>query len=248
MLPKTIQEVIDQLEEIIQESIRQNSPMGLFPSLYKKVTIKVQEGIKQDFFQKPKRMEMLDVVFANRYILAHQQYLRKEACSQAWQTAFDAVHERSLILLQHLLLGMNAHINLDLGIAAAQICTKDTLEDLHHDFNQINVILGHLIDEVKNEIASVSPMMYLVEWVMKNREEVFAKFSMDAARDFAWLNANNLVSLSQNDQQLAIQQLDYQVAKFGHFITRPGILLGLAVRITKFMENKDTLQQIEALQ
>jgi len=40
--------------------------------------------------------------------------------TESWVKAFDATEFWWLIVLQHLLMDMNAHINLDLGIAAAE--------------------------------------------------------------------------------------------------------------------------------
>ena len=70
-------------------------------------------------------MEKLDVIFANRYIKAYYQYQTQQPASKTWEAAFVEADNYWIIVLQHLLLGMNAHINLDLGIAAAQISPKD---------------------------------------------------------------------------------------------------------------------------
>ena len=247
MLPKTIDEVISALETIIQESIKDNSALGLFPALYKQVTVKVKEGIAKGDFENGPRMEKLDVVFASRYLAAYNAYQKGEEATKAWELAFKAAKDNHLILLQHLLIGMNAHINLDLGIAAAEIAYGDEIESLHHDFDQINLILNNLIEKVKNEIRSVSPMMYLVDWVMGDSEEVFAKFSMEAARDFAWSNAKRFAALPKEQWPEAITKLDTGVEKFGEFITKPGFLLGWIVKITKWMAVKDVRKQIKAL-
>jgi hypothetical protein len=247
MLPKTIDEVIQTLEEIIEDAIQNNSALGLFPALYKQVTVKVKEGIEKGEFENGERMERLDVTFANRYIDAYQNFQAGKPTTKSWAVAFQAAKDNHLILLQHLLIGMNAHINLDLGIAAAEIAYGDEIESLHHDFNQINVILNSLVEKVQKEIGAVSPMMYVVEWLMKGKDEVFAEFSMGAARDFAWLNANNFASLPKEDWPETIKDLDDKVCLFGKFITHPGFLLGLAVKATKWLENKNIRLQIEAM-
>jgi len=56
---------------------------------------------------------------------------------------------------QHLLLGMNAHINLDLGVAAARVCPADQLPNLKNDFDRINLILSDLIGAVQEELAEI---------------------------------------------------------------------------------------------
>ena len=49
----SIDNVIATLENIIVESESDNSPMGYFPVLYQKVTIKVKEGIENNFLMTP---------------------------------------------------------------------------------------------------------------------------------------------------------------------------------------------------
>lgn len=134
----TIQEVIDQLDLIIDWAEDKASPMAYFPCLYRRVTIAVANGIKQGFFDDGPRMEKLDVIFANRYFEAFDQYLQGEVTTESWKFTFRAAEEYSPLVIQHLLLGINAHINLDLGIAAGQTLEGDAIMDLVEDFNRIN--------------------------------------------------------------------------------------------------------------
>ena len=67
---KSIDQVIAALNSIILDTEVNNSVLGYFAVLYKKVTIKVKEGIAEGFFDDGPRMEALDVVFAKRYIEA----------------------------------------------------------------------------------------------------------------------------------------------------------------------------------
>ena len=65
---ETIDEVVDQLTEIVEWSHTANSPLGYFAALYRKVTIKVGEGIADGIFDDGDRMERLDMIFATRYL------------------------------------------------------------------------------------------------------------------------------------------------------------------------------------
>ena len=67
---QTIDEVISALEIIITDSEQNNDPAGYFAALYKKVAIRVKEGIASGYFDDGPRMEQLDVVFAKRYLHA----------------------------------------------------------------------------------------------------------------------------------------------------------------------------------
>src|SRR6187549_599282 len=141
----TIAEIIERLTAITTWARQTNSRLGFFPALYRTVTIEVQRGIKEGRFQDPVRMERLDVIFARRYLDAFDAHQRGEPVTRSWRLAFDATGRWRPIILQHLLLGMNAHINLDLGIAAATVAPGASLAALRHDFNEINDILQGLM-------------------------------------------------------------------------------------------------------
>ena len=145
---KTIDEVVDILEEIIQTAITNKDPLGYFAALYKKVTVAVRTGIHKKQFEDNERMEKLDVIFANRYIYAYYAYQAEQEVTTSWLKAFEMGKQFWPIVLQHLLIGMNAHINLDLGIAAATVSKGQSIDSLHNDFNQINEVLASLVKEV----------------------------------------------------------------------------------------------------
>ena len=167
MEAKTIEEVIQNLDSIIEQSKKEESPLGYFAALYQKVTIKVKEKLNTNYFEDDERMEKLDVVFANRYLSAYENYVKQVPITQSWQLAFDNSKNNRLIVLQHLLLGMSAHINLDLGIAAAQITHESDFESLKTDFNKINELLGSLVDEVQKDLAEIWPKLTKILRFMK---------------------------------------------------------------------------------
>ena len=138
---ETIDEVLSKLDEIIAESIAKQNPLGYFPALYRKVTQSVKDHIAEGYFDDNERMEHLDVIFANRYLDAYEEFTQYGTCTESWKLAFEGGKNEKLIVLQHLFLGMNAHINLDLGIAAAEVCPGDKIESLRGDFFKINIVL-----------------------------------------------------------------------------------------------------------
>src|ERR1700749_2076572 len=121
MKANTIDEVISFLDTIIETCKQHQSRIGYFASLYKAMTIGVKVGIEQGAFENGPRMERLDVAFANRYLDAYTKFSGGQIATHAWMHAFKAAEQTNLSIVQHLLLGINAHINLDLGIAAAAI-------------------------------------------------------------------------------------------------------------------------------
>jgi len=247
MVAENIDQVIAELDEIIEVTRAEESRLGYFAALYRKVTIQVGKGIEEDFFDDPARMERLDVVFANRYLDALAQYRQGLETTDSWAVAFAASQQWWPIVLQHLLIGMNAHINLDLGIAAARTAPGQALPGLKNDFDKINEILSSMVDDVERELARVWPLLRLLDKVAGRTDETIIRFSMDRARDDAWAVAQILASLDQVAQAERIAQLDGQVARMGRLLWHPGLLIGTAVRIIRLGERGTVAKIIDKL-
>jgi hypothetical protein len=163
MPTRTIDEVSEHLDDSIAYARRAKSRLGYFAALYRNVTIKVKEGILAGSFEDAARMERFDVTFANRYLDALERYRRGEEPGKCWRTSFRAAESWPPIVLQHLLLGINAHINLDLGVATAQTSPGAQLVGLRRDFDSINDILCSMLDDVQDRLALVSPRMNVID-------------------------------------------------------------------------------------
>lgn len=208
----TIDEVIAALDIIIDRSVKTKNPMGYFAALYKKVTVKVKEGIANNYFEDGPRMEKLDVIFANRYINAYWAYQTNEELSLSWQKTFEMDKDYWPIVLQHLLGGMNAHINLDLGIAAAQVMEGKPMANLNGDFDKINEVLSSLVVEVQDELVAIWPtLLKILKWTGKI-DDFMVNFSMKLARDGAWKFAQTVHSTAPSNWITIIHQRDVKVA------------------------------------
>ncbi len=247
MKETTIDGVIKRLEAMVEQSRKGREPLGIFAALYLDVTKSVREGIRKNLFQDGVRMERLDVVFANRYLDAYDAYRQKLPCTKSWQTAFEAAKNFDLLTLQYLFMGMNAHINLDLGIAAAETLPVEHLPELEADFHSINRILAEKIDAVQDRLSEISPLLFLVDWFGKKGDEHFAAFSLVAARKNAWRVATRLSKTADEDKSLEINKLDNTVAKLNQIILKPGKFLGIVVKLVKRFETKDVDKVIEML-
>lgn len=243
----TIDDVINQLTAIVEWSKQNNSRIGYFAALYRKVTIQIKSGIEDDYFDDGPRMERLDVIFANRYIHACYQRQTGQTPTQSWVRAFDETEHWWPIVLQHLLMGMNAHINLDLGIAAAETVPPKELSGLKGDFDKINSVLASLVGDVQNELAEIWPLQRLFNRYLGSVEKSIINFSMEKARDAAWSFAETLSPHSAEQRQQQIVYKDKMVALFSDVISRPGFPVSLINKIIRLGERGSTRQIIEIL-
>lgn len=239
-MPTTIEEVIAQLEKIIAWCEINNNCAGYFAVLYHKVTCKIKDGINNKDFEDGVRMGHLDVVFASRYLDAFYSWIAGKQTTSSWQVAFDSVSENTLLVLQHLLLGINAHINLDLGIATVLIMRGFSLGDIHNDFNTINSLLASMIDNMEDCLTKVNPLLKLLDLKIYNYDEMLVQFSISTARDGAWSFAQELSGKTGADYENCTHTRDERIAQLGSSIAKPrGVLLKFIVKLIRLFEKKN---------
>ncbi|UPM54819.1 DUF5995 family protein [Gottfriedia acidiceleris] len=243
-----IDEVIEQLDEIISMSNKTKSKLGYFASLYRMVTIKVKEGILNNQFEDGVRMESLDVNFANFYLKALKNYLNGESASLSWQLAFRQAENRQSILLQHLLLGINAHINLDLGVAAAKVCQGSDILSLYNDFMKINSILASLVDEVRDDMDRISPWIGFLDHIDSKASKAIINFSLEKSRNYAWNFAKKLAAADEGECEGLIKVHDSEVASIGNMVARPrNWMLKAGLWVIHFRESKNIERNLDLL-
>ncbi len=243
---RSIDEVVDELDGIVRACIEKKDPLGYFAALYKRVTIAVKDGIARGHFQDNPRMEKLDIIFASRYLDAYRCFRSAEATTESWNAALTA-RSPKLITLQHLLLGMNAHISLDLGIAAAESVPKNPLS-LKSDFYSINRVLESLINDTQKRLTRIFRPLGLVDRLLGPVDEKLSIYSIAYARDKAWTQTLELALAPSSQRAQMIIDRDHSVAKFSRYLLEPKkisirILL-LAIRI---LERRDVGERIKLL-
>ena len=243
----SIDEVIIVLGNIIREAEDNNDTAGYFAALYRKVTIKVKEGIANNQFEDGTRMEQLDIIFASRYIDAYYAWKKNEPVSVFWKKTFEISPFYWPVVLHHLLMGMNAHINLDLGIAAAEVSKNKNIQELQNDFNKINEILSSLVTEVQNNLVKIWPTL---QWILQKTKGVnnfMVDFSMQLCRDGAWKFAQSLAANPNPDMDKIITERDIDVSKKINILNKGRIIPKLIFGIIRIGERGTVKQKIENL-
>ena len=244
---KTIPEVIIALTQIIDTAQKEKSAIGYFACLYRKMTIAVQQGIQNNQFEDGKRMEQLDILFASRYLEAYALMRAGKMPSQAWNLAFEATKKNNATVLQYLLMGINAHINLDLGIAAAQTCSNDAIHGLKNDFDKINQVIANIVGEVQSELAQIWFPLKFINKIAYKSEDAVINFSIGIARKSAWKVATDLAPIPANSQSNYINQLDKRITFLGKTIESPGMKDTIMCKMIKLFELSDVEKVIEIL-
>ena len=248
MVFESIDDVLAQLDAIIELGRKRNSTDAYFAALYRRVTAEVKAQIAAGAFEDGPRMARFDVIFASRYLNAWLAHERGEKTSAVWDVAFGCVGQYWPIVLQYLLVGMNAHINFDLGIAAAEVAPGQSINALKNDFDRINGILGGMVDDVENRLARIWPVMKLINQNERTVDDAVINFSIVRARQNAWLMATALASQPNPELRAIYSQVaDATSTIIGRGILRPGIKLAFIVAMIRLRERGTVDQKLDIL-
>jgi hypothetical protein len=246
--PDSIDAVIAELDALIAQAREQASPAGYFPALYRRVTVAVKEALARGEFEDNARMERLDIIFARRYLEAVSAHARGDAPTRSWDAAFAQHANPALIVLQHLLLGMNAHISLDLGVAAAQTANPAEIKALKTDFYKINDILASLLEDTQQRLTRVFPLLGPVDRLLGPIDEGLSIFSIGYARDKAWTQALELSLTPEADWDAAIKDRDEAVAAFARdLVSPPRRTARLLLFLVRWLERGDVRWRLDCL-
>jgi hypothetical protein len=201
---------------------------ALFLSCYALMTRNVLSAIDAGDFRDPPWVSGLLDRFADYYFAALEGDERQVASvPEVWRLAFNAARDPDLEVMQHLLLGINAHINYDLVL-----CLGDALEPEWHalsaderharylDHCHINDIIGHTIDAVQDQIVDrYAPWMEVVDAALGRLDEWLVLKMIARWRDQVWALAVQRVELPDEAAREAHRrEIEESVVSRGHLI------------------------------
>jgi hypothetical protein len=244
---ETIEDVLDALRDVVDESVADGSRIGYFAALYRQVTVAIARAIDDDVFDDGQRMSRLDAAFANRYLRALHDWRSGGRPSRSWRTAFRAAEDERPVLVQHLALGVNAHINLDLPVAAARMFPGAEIAALRRDFDLVNEILTVALGELQTALAPLSPLLGALDVVLGRLDEEIVGFNVAKARAEAW-DAAVLLARQPEDAQAATEKmLDRYANGLARVVLAPPFPLPAALDLLRATEHTGVAEAIRRL-
>jgi hypothetical protein len=246
----TFHDTISALELLVDRCAAAGDRNGYFAAMYLAVTNTMRDRAVAGRFQDAARMERFATGFAARYLDAVASWQAGAPCSASWRAAFLAAQRRRPVILQHLLLGMNAHINVDLGVAASEVGSAASIAAVRADFDAVNDVLGELVDGCQGALDSVSPWCRLIDRIGGRGDETLIRFSLVAARRQAWVVATRLSALTGEERTREIASVDATTALVADVVEHPGIAASavlMAVRSRERAEPAEVMRVLRAV-
>jgi hypothetical protein len=201
---------------------------ALFLTCYAMMTRNVLSAIDAGDFRDPPWVSGLLDRFAGYYFAALASDESQVASTpEAWRLAFDAARDPDLEVMQHLLLGINAHINYDLVLCLGDVLAPEwqalSADDRHArylDHCHINDIIGRTIDAVQDQIVDrYAPWMKVVDAALGRLDEWLVLQMIARWRDQVWALAVQRVELPDEAAREAHRrEIEESVVSRGHLI------------------------------
>lgn len=189
---ESVTDAADRLSRLTDRLRAQDDRRSVFLTIYTRMTRDVHAGIEQGTFADPGWMQQYVVTFANYYRRAFLAFERGdlEAIPDPWRIAFGTAIRGDALVVQDALLGVNAHINYDLGLTLDDVGIDPNRPQKHADHRAVNEILARLIDVQQTTLAE------LYAAGIDDIDDVFGRFdesvtlrSMQKGRAQAWRTA-----------------------------------------------------------
>jgi hypothetical protein len=193
-VPQTVADVLQTMQTIETICI-DGDGLKWFNWLYFHVTQAVEARVVSGGFTDPTWLAELDVQFARLYFGAVESALSGEPAPGCWEALFQRRNQTPIARIQFALAGINAHINHDLPVAIVATCQAASTTPLHgsaqyNDYTALNTTLDSLIEAAEKTLhvrllgGALPPVSHL--------EDTIAAWSVSAAREAAWNNAELL--------------------------------------------------------
>ena len=180
---------------------------AVFASAYLTMTREIAARVSGREFNDPDWVNAYTVAFANLYRAAFHAFEVGSVLEvpSPWRTAFETAAAARGLIIQDMLLGMNAHINHDLSLALVEASIDTSREAKRADHFAVNEAIRHAVNAVQESIAARYGRVFgIVDNLLRRVDEDVAVLSIEKARLNAWTSALSLADARDDSERQAV--------------------------------------------
>lgn len=206
-----VQRVVERMTRRWRPLDRSCDHRAVFALTYLRTTEALRDTLRRNpaFFRYTRWVLLEDVLFANYYFRAYDNYEAGRQVPDAWRIAFDTATRdpADANAGQDVLLGMNAHIQRDLPYVLAEVGLRTPGGvSRKPDHDRVNRILTRVVDPVEDEIARrYDEFFTLADLKPSPMEEHLALELLKSWREGAWRNAERLLSATSAQERRTVR-------------------------------------------
>ncbi len=211
-------QVLARMDDLLQAWEAAKDRRLIFLSCYRMMTQNIIAATAAGEFEDPAWVTSLMEHFAGYYFTAVDEYeTDPKRPPTAWQIAFSTSNNPKAHVLQHLVLGVNAHINYDLVLALTGILspewenlTEEQRQMRYRDHCRVNDVIYKTIDPVQNQIIDrYEPIWGVVGTLLGPIDEWMTELMISDWREEVWKHAMQMVEEApQHDRQNEMQRVE----------------------------------------
>lgn len=214
--------VVDKMMETVKKFEANKDNRTIFLHCYSMMTANMLLAIEQNKFHDTQWVNQLLNRFADYYFNALTCYDCGQETPTVWKEVHKAAASKKLHVIQHLLLGVNSHINYDLVLTLYDMLSPewaDLSDEMrvkrYQDHCLVNLIIGETIDKVQDEVVEkYSPSMDVIDKLMGRLDEFLLLKLITAWRDKVWDHTQELLVLEgEAERTKYILELEKKVLK-----------------------------------
>ena len=194
--------VTSRMREQVRRWEEEGDPRSIFLSCYALMTDNMLQALSAGRFQDRAWVDRLLHRFAGYYFDALACYdCGDRATPEVWRQVHEASCTRPLHVMQHLLLGMNAHINYDLVLTLDDLLRPEWVslgdrgrERRLHDHRRVNDIIAETIDVVQDTVVERhDPALDVADRLLGRLDERLLSRLVTRWREEVWEKAVDLL-------------------------------------------------------
>lgn len=199
---------------------------AIFLGCYRLMTHNMLDAIEAGRFHDGDWVRRLLQRFADYYFVALDRFEQNEADTPPmWKLAFDATRDEKVMTLQHLLLGVNAHINHDLVFSLYDLLEAEWAADTptqrdqrHADHELVNRIIGETVDAVQDQVIDRhSPWFEFIDKVLGPVDEWMTSHLISHWREEVWDHAVRFLELATSEERAELRkQIEQRAVRLGN--------------------------------
>ena len=197
----------------------------IFVTLYGVVSTEMRDRVAANAFNDPVWVHRYAVAFATLYRKAFDAYDAGKTgdVPKAWRLCFDAAAAGTGLVVQDMLLGINAHVNNDLPLALDRVSIGPNRNNRRRDHDAVNAVLAAVTERATQRIAALdAPGLPAIDACAGELDEMLTLFSLETARDSAWESAVTLANARDAvERQLAGRLISARAAVVGRLLLSP---------------------------
>jgi hypothetical protein len=208
---QSLQAVVDQFAAWQQRFRETSDRRAIFLTLYQIVSEAIQARVAAKGFEDPEWVQRYGVAFANFYRQALEDYDagRMAEVPKAWRLCFDTAKAGTNLVLQDVLLGINAHVNNDLALALDTVSIDPDRESRYRDHAAVNAVLGSVTELATQRLAALyAPGFTSLDECAGQLDEMLSGFSLQVARESAWETAVALANARRDTERALVKTMN----------------------------------------